>query len=146
MPEPVKRIVFGVGVKARLVETVQEESKGPFAVRSSLDAHEPLLAQAQGEFALDVSPAGYVAVVHEHEAAVGERVAVEVGNAAFCRGAHVGEDEGGGRFGGEAGEIDAVPCGGRAGEDARVGSERWWCVVADAEAVAVVRAAVILDR
>ena len=146
VPEPVERALLAVGVDARLFQTVEEESKGPFAVRGSLDAHEPLVAHAQGDFALDVPPAGDVAVVHEHEAAVGERVAVEVGNAAFGRGAHVGEDEGGGRFGGQAGEVDAVPCGGRAGEDAGVGSEGWWGVVAYAEAVAVVRAAVILDR
>ena len=94
MPEPVKRALLAVGVKARLVQTVKEESKGPFAVRVSLHAHEPLLAYAQRDFALDVSPAGDVAVVHEHEAAVGEGVAVGVRNAAFCRGAHVGEDEG----------------------------------------------------
>ena len=94
VPEPVERVLLAVGVNAGLVQTVQEESKGPFAVRVSLDADVPLLAHAQGDFALDVSPAGDVAVVHEHEAAVGERVAVEVGNAAFGRGAHVGEDEG----------------------------------------------------
>lgn len=146
VPEPVKGALLAVGIKARLVQTVQEESKGPFAVRVSLNAHEPLLAHTQGDFALDVSPTGDVAVVHEHETAVGERVAVEVRNAAFCRGAHVGEDEGRGRFGGEAGEVDAIPSGGRAGEDARVGSQGWWRVVANAEAVAVVRAAVILDR
>ena len=92
--EPVKRVFLAVGVNAGLVQTVEEEGKGPFAVRGSLDAHEPLLAHAQGDFALDVSPAGDVAVVHEHEAAVGERVAVEVGNAAFGRGAHMGEDKG----------------------------------------------------
>ena len=94
MPEPEKCALLAVGVKARLVQRVKEESKGPFTVRVSLDAHEPLLAYAQGDFALDVSPTGDVAVVHEHEAAVGERVAVGVRNAAFCRGAHVGEDEG----------------------------------------------------
>ena len=93
-----------------------------------------------------MSPAGDVAVVHEHEAAVAERVAVGVGQAALGGGAHVGEDERGCSFGGEAGEVDAVPCGRDAGEDARIGSEGRWCVVADTKAVSVVRAAVILDR
>ena len=73
-----------------------------------------------------------------------ERVAVGVGKAALGGGAHVGEDEGGCGFGGEAGEVDAVPCGRDAGEDARIWSEGRWCVVADTEAVAVVRAAVVL--
>ena len=146
VPEAVERVLLAVGVAAGLFQTVQEEGKGPFAVRVALDAHEPLPPHAQGDFPLDVPPAGDVAVVHEHETAVGERVAVGVRQAAFCGGADVGEDERRGRFRGEAGEVDAVPGGRRAGEDARVGSEGWWCVVANSEAVAVVRAAVVLDH
>ena len=53
----------------------------------------------------------------------------------------MGEDQGGGRLGGEAGEVDAVPCGRCGGEDARVRTEGGGGVVAYAEAVAVVRAA-----
>ena len=75
-----------------------------------------------------------------------ERVAVGVGKATLGGGAHMGEDEGGSGFRGEAGEVDAVPCGRDAGEDARIWSEGWWCVVADTEAVSVMRAAVVLDR
>ena len=146
VPEAVVRAFLAVRVRARFLETVEEEGKGPFAVRTALDAYEPFLADAQGDVALDVSPAGDVAVVHEHEAAVGEGVAVGVREAALGGGAHVGEDEGGGGLGGEAGEVDAVPCGRDAGEDARIWSEGRWCVVADAEAVSVVRTAVVLDR
>ena len=76
VPEAVERVLFAVGVAAGLFQTVQEEGKGPFAVRVALDAHEPLPPHAQGDFPLDVPPAGDVAVVHEHETAVGERVAV----------------------------------------------------------------------
>lgn len=94
VPEPVEAALPTVRVTARFVQAVEEEGKGPLAVRVALDAHEPLLPDAQGDFPLDVSPTGDVAVVHEHEAAVGEGVAVGVGQAAFCRGADVGEDEG----------------------------------------------------
>ena len=146
VPEAVERALGAVRVEACFLQTVQEEGKGPFAVRTALDAYEPSLAHAQRDVSLDVSPAGDVAVVHEHEAAVAERVAVGVGKTALGGGAHVGEDEGGCGFGGEAGEVDAVPCGRDAGEDARIWSEGRWCVVADTEAVSVVRAAVVLDR
>lgn len=73
-------------------------------------------------------------------------MAVRVGQAALGGGAYVGEDQRGCRLGGEAGEIDAVPGGSRAGENAGVRSEGWRCVVANSETVAVVRAAMVLDR
>ena len=87
--------VLVVRVEAGFLDTVQEEGEGPFAVGVSLHAHEPPSPDAQCDFPLDVSPAGDVAVVHEHETAVGERVAVRVGQAAFRGSAYVGEDEGG---------------------------------------------------
>lgn len=146
VPEPVERALLIVRVKACFLQTVQEEGKSPFAVGVSLDAHEPLLPYAQRDCSLDMSPAGNVAVVHEHETAVGERVAVRIRKAALCSSTYMGEYQRGCRFAGEAREIDAVPSGRRAGKDAGVGSEGRWCVVANAEAVAVVRASVILDR
>ncbi len=145
VPEAVGPVLLAVRVEAGLLQAVEEEGKGPLAVRAALDAHEPFLPDAQGDFPFDVAPAGNVAVVHEHETAVGERVAVGVGEAAFGGCADVGEDEGGCGFGGEPGEVDAVPGGGCAGEDAGVRPEGWGCVVADAEAVAIVRAAVVLE-
>ena len=92
-----------------------------------------------------MSPAGDVAVVHEHETAVGERVAVRIRKAALGRSADVGEDERGCGFRGETRQIDAVPSGRCAGEDAGVRSEGRWSVIANAEAVAVVRPAVVLQ-
>lgn len=47
-----------------------------------------------------------------------EGVTVGVREGAFGGGADVGEDEGGSRFGGEAGEVDAVPGWSSGGEDA----------------------------
>lgn len=146
VPETIDGAAVAVRVKACFLQTVQEEGKSPFTVRVSLNSHEPFLPYAQRDLSLDMSPAGDVAVVHEHETAVGERVAVRIGKAALGSSAYVGEDERGCGFGGEAREIDAVPSGRCAGKDAGVGSQGWWCVVANAEAVAVVRAAVILDR
>ena len=146
VPESVDRVLVAVRVIARLFEAVEKEGKGPFAVRVALDADEPFPRDAQGEFAFDVPPAGDVAVVHEHETAVGEGMAVRVGKAALGGGAHVGEDQRRCCLGGEAGKVDAVPRGRYAGEDARFGPERWRCVVANAEAVAIVRAAVVLEH
>jgi len=75
-----------------------------------------------------------------------ERVAVCAGEGAGGGGADVGEDEGGGRFGGEPREVDAVPGGGGGGEEAGGGTEGGvGGVVADAEAVAVVGAAGVLQ-
>lgn len=51
------------------------------------------------------------------------------------------EDQGGGRLGGEAREIDTIPGGDGGGEDTRRGTERWGCIVTDTEAVAIVRTA-----
>ena len=144
--EAVEGAVLAIRVEACFLETVQEEGECPFAVGVSLHTHEPFSPDAQCDFPFDMSPAGNVAIVHEHETAVGERVAVRVGQAAFRGGTYVSEDEGGCGFGSEAGEIDAIPSRGGTGEDAGVRSEGRRCVVADAEAIAVVGAAVVLDR
>lgn len=146
MPESIGRAFLVIRVRACSLEAVQKEGKSPFAVSVSLNSHEPFPPYAQRDVSLDVSPACNVTVVHEHETAVGERVAVGVGKATLGASAYVGEDERGCGLGGEPRKIDAVPSGRCAGEDARVKSEGWWCVVANAEAVAVVRATVVLDR
>jgi len=72
-------------------------------------------------------------------------MAVCGGECAGGGGAHVGEDERGGGFRGEAGEVDAVPSGGGGGEEAGRGAEGGVRgVVAYAEAVAVVGTAGVL--
>lgn len=74
-----------------------------------------------------------------------EGMAVGGGEGAGGGGAHVGEDEGGGRLGGQPREVDAVPGGRGGGEEAGGGAEGGvGGVVADAEAVAVVGAAGVL--
>jgi hypothetical protein len=64
-----------------------------------------------------VLPASNPAIVHEHEAAVAERVAVAVREVALGGGANMGEDKGRGRFRRETFEVDAVPCGNGGGKD-----------------------------
>lgn len=83
--------------------------------------------------------------MHEHQALVRERVAVRIGEIAFGRGAHVCEDERGRGFGGDAREVDTVPCWDRGGEDTGLGAERGRGVVANAKAVAVVWASPVLE-
>lgn len=83
--------------------------------------------------------------MHEHQALIAKRVAVGVAEISFGGGAHVCEDEGGGGFGGESREVDAVPGGDGRSEDAGVGAERGGGVVPDAEAIAVVWAAAVLQ-
>ena len=76
MSETVERALLAIRVRACFLQTVQKKGEGPFAVSVSLNAHEPFLPNAQCDCSFDVSPAGDVAVVHEHETAVGEGVAV----------------------------------------------------------------------
>jgi hypothetical protein len=83
--------------------------------------------------------------VHEHKALVREGVAVLFGQIAFGRGADVGEQERGGRFGCYARQVDAVPCWNRGCEDAGLRAKRGRRVVANAKAIAVVRAPSVLS-
>lgn len=90
--------------------------------------------------------AAYAAVVHEHEAFVREGVAVGVGEVAFCRGSHVGEDQRGCRLGCYPGEVDAVPGWDGGCEYAWFWAKRWGRVVADAKAISIVWTAAVLLR
>lgn len=119
-----------VRVVAGAVEAVEEAGEGPFAVGAAFDGEEPARGEGEGERALHVLPGGDAAVVHEHQGAVCEGVAVAVAQGALRCGAHVGEDQSRGRFRGEPREVDAVPGGGGGGEDAGVGAEGGGGVVA----------------
>lgn len=134
----------GAGIMTGLLHAVQEQGKGPFAVGSALHFVEPFGVYRQGQRALDVLPASDVAVVHPHQAAVVEGVAVAVRDGSLGRGAQVGENEGRCGFRCQSFQVDAIPCwdGGR--EDARFGPEGGRCVVANAEAIAVVRPSCVL--
>jgi hypothetical protein len=72
-------------------------------------------------------------------------MAVLLRQIAFGRSADVSEEEGRGRLGRYAREVDAVPCWNRGCEDARFGAQGGRCVVANAEAIAVVRAPSVLS-
>ena len=102
------------------------------------------MTQTESEVSLDMTPAGDVAIVHEHETAVREGVAIGVGEVAFSGGADVSEDEGRGGFGGEAGEIDAIPCWNSGGEFAGRWPKTWSGVIAYAKTVAIVGTSMVL--
>lgn len=143
LAEPL-RARIGAGVHTLLLEEVEEERERPLAVGAALHAQEPLVGEGIGQRALDVVPPADVAVVHPHQRLVLERVAVIVGERAFCRGAHVGKDQVGARLRRETLQVLAVPrwqCG---GEDARLRTQLGVCVEADTEAIAVDWAAVVL--
>ena len=123
MSEPNTRLYFFVWGNASVGEAVEEHGKGPLTISGAADDVEPFLGEAEGEAALDLAPCADAAVVHEHDAFVAEGVAVAVAEVAFGRGAHMGEDEGRGRFGSDAREVDAVPCGDCGGEYAGRGAE-----------------------
>lgn len=89
-------------------------------------------------------PAADAAVVHPHEGVVLEWVAVCVGESSFCCCAHVREDEIRACLCGETLEVLAVPGGDGGCEYAGLWAEFWVGVEADAEAVAVYGAAVVL--
>ena len=126
------------------LQQVQEQRERPLAVRAALHAEEPALAQRRGQRALDRPPRADAAVVHEHQRAVAEGVAVAVRQRALGRRAHVREYQRRRRLAGQPLQVDAVPRRDRRGEDARLRAQRRRGVVPDAEAVAVVRTAGIL--
>lgn len=146
VPEPLRSVLLTVGRIPHAIQTVQEHRERPFAVRAALHVAEPLVLQARGQTSLHQLPAPDAAVVHPHQAAVPEGVAVLLAQVALRRGAHVRKNEGGGCFGGEARQVDAVPGGDGGGEDARLWAQEGRGVVADAEPVAVVGAAVVLGE
>jgi hypothetical protein len=71
-------------------------------------------------------------------------VAVGVGKVTCGRGAYVCEEQARRGFGGDAGQVDAVPGGDSGSEDAGFRTEAGRGVVSDSEAVAIVWAAVVL--
>ena len=73
-------------------------------------------------------------------------VAVGVGEGAFGGGAYMGKDKVRGCLGSDAGQVDTIPSWDCAGEYARGRPEVGWCVVADTEAVTVMRATGVLRR
>lgn len=101
------------------LQAVEEDGKGPLAVGAAVHAVEPLGRDGQSQGALDLSPAADVAVVHPQQATVSEGVAVAVGERAFGRGPHVGEDERRRRLGCQPFQVDAVPRRDCRREDAR---------------------------
>lgn len=81
------------GVGTFFLHQIQEQRKGPFAVRAAFDAEIPFIGERVGERSFDVLPPTNVPVVHPHQGVVLERVAVVVGQGAFGGSSHMGEDE-----------------------------------------------------
>ena len=92
MAEAVSSIRFIIGVISEAHEGIEEECKSPLRISISLNESEPFRGDTESESAFDVLPGSDVAVVHEEEGVVGERVAVCFGEVAFGGGADVGED------------------------------------------------------
>lgn len=126
------------GVVAHALESIEEQCKGPLAVRPSHDAQVPLVRQSLAQPPLDVLPSSQAAVVHPHQAAMAEGVAVVLAQGAFCGGPDVGEDKARGRLGGDALQVCAVPRRNRRGEEARGRPQLGVGVESDAEAISVV--------
>jgi len=134
------------GIHALLLHEVEEERKGPLAVGPALDAQVPPVRQRGGQRALDVLPAADVAVVHPHERAVLEGVAVILRQRALGRRPHVREDQARARLGRQPLQVLAVPRRQGRGEDARLRAQLGVRVEADAEAIAVDGSAGVLEK
>lgn len=70
VPKTIDRELLAIGIKTCFLQAVQKEGKSPFTVSVSLNSHEPFPPYAQRDFPFDMSPAGNVTIVHEHETAV----------------------------------------------------------------------------
>lgn len=92
MTEAIDSIALIIGVTTEIFQRIEEQSECPFGIRIPLHAHKPSGGEAESESAFDKVPGSDVAVVHEEEGVVGERVAVCFGEVAFGGGADVGED------------------------------------------------------
>lgn len=151
-----------VWVGAESLQAVEEEGKRPLAVGAASHALEPAVAHARHQPPLDAHlPASDAAVVHPHERSARERVAVGIGEGALGAGADVGEHQRADGLAGQALEVAAVPGGDGGSEDAGLGAQVYLVllgsrgvlvglvgparrgVVAHAEAVAIVRTAVV---
>ena len=135
------------GIRTRinpfLLQQIQIQRKRPFTIRPTLDAQEPLVRERIGQCPLNILPSTDVAVVHEHQRLVLERVAVVIRERALGCGAHVCKDEIRAGLGCEAFKVLAVPGGKGRREDAWFGAEFGVCVEAYSEAIAVYWTAVI---
>lgn len=137
-----------VRIVAQSFKAVEEQGKAPLRVGAASNTTEPAVANVADQLALDTTvPASYSSIVHEHQAATAEGVAVALGEGAFGTCADVGEDEGRDSLAGQAGQVGAVPSRDGRGEDARVwaeqGEQRRRGVVANAKAVAIVRSSCV---
>lgn len=74
-----------------------------------------------------------------------EGMAVAIRERSFGRGPQVGKYQGGGGFGRQSFQIDAIPCWNGGREDARFRTEGWRGVVANAKAVAVMGPSRVLE-
>lgn len=98
-------------IDTQSLQTIQEEGESPFTVGTTLDGEVPLVMQLLAQSALDVFPASKTAIMHPHEAAVGEGVAIVLAQRTLGSSANMGEYESRGRLRSQAMQIGAVPGG-----------------------------------
>lgn len=132
---------LGARVMAHPLQRVQEQRKRPLAIGPSSHTHIPLIGQPLAEPPLDLLPPAQPAIVHPHQAAMAEGVAVVLAERAFSRRSDVGEDQLGCRLGGKALEVHAVPGGRGRSEEAGRGAQFRVGVEANAKAVGIVLSA-----
>lgn len=80
------------GILTESLQGIEKEGKCPFAVGAALDAQVPLVSQTLAEATLDVLPSTESSVVHPHQTAVCERVAVVLAQGTLGRGTDMAKD------------------------------------------------------
>lgn len=80
-------------VDTQRLQRIEEEGECPLTVRAPLNHEEVLILNGAGELALDSVEVCEVAIVHKHQASVGERVAVALRQCASGCGTHMGKHQ-----------------------------------------------------
>jgi len=153
-----------VRVRTQSLQAIEEESKRPLAIRTASHALKPPIRNARNKPPLDTQlPPAHTAIVHPHQRPARERMAISIRQRALSARTHVCEHQRADRLARQTLEVAAVPGGDRGSKDARLRAKvylillrrdgvfvgglarrgRGRGVVADAEAVTVVRAAVV---
>ena len=86
-------------------------------------------------------PAPNVAVVHPHQSAIAKGMAIAIRQRTFGGSSDVRKDQRGSSLACQTLKVDTIPSRDRGSENARGRPERWWRVVTDTEAIAVMRTA-----
>ena len=137
-PKPV--LWLGARVVTHSLESIEEQGECPLAVCAAHDPQEPLVGETLAQSSLDMLPSSQAAIVHPHQTAMAEGVAIILAQGALGGGSDVSEDQPAGGLAGDALEVGAVPGGDGRGEEAGSGAELGVGVEADAEPIGIVLA------